>query len=131
MESWPRDSSTPKGKTTAKPPSKDDPCVLVGGPDCPIPQFKIFDFGTAVVYPDVHAVKRPRAGEKKPRAAAELEEKAKEKISGKPGIVPEQAADLEGGYNYSKPYFFVSWGGGRGRGKGRRGGIITLNPTSL
>ena len=34
----------------------------------------------------------------------------RKKLNGKPGIVPEQAADLDGGYNYSKPYFFVSGG---------------------
>jgi hypothetical protein len=50
-------------------PAKDDPLLLVGGPGAPLPQFKVFDFGTAVVYPDPYSIKKPRPGGRPAKAA--------------------------------------------------------------
>eukprot|EP00878_Enallax_costatus_P007032 GHUV01007369.1.p1 GENE.GHUV01007369.1~~GHUV01007369.1.p1 ORF type:complete len:581 (+),score=255.61 GHUV01007369.1:365-2107(+) len=79
--------------------------VLIDG----VPQFKLFDFGTAVVYGDPFAVKKvPNkrlTGERKPEAAEELKHEKKHGDSDKPGIITHSAATDE--YEYSEPYVCV------------------------
>lgn len=87
MEHWPHDSPM-------DPPDMCD-CNTTTEEGHDVPTFKIFDFGTAVVYPDPFSAKSPMAADNI----------SKEDRHGKPGVVADSPASE--GYEYSQPFCMV------------------------
>ncbi|WIA13206.1 hypothetical protein OEZ85_006798 [Tetradesmus obliquus] len=77
-----------------------------------VPQFKLFDFGTAVIYPDPFSVKDvpdarhlTQTEDQRPEAAEQLKRERRYGNSGKPGVVTHSADESQ--FEYSEPYFCV------------------------
>uniref|UniRef100_A0A383VYL6 Protein kinase domain-containing protein n=1 Tax=Tetradesmus obliquus TaxID=3088 RepID=A0A383VYL6_TETOB len=77
-----------------------------------VPQFKLFDFGTAVIYPDPFSVKDvpdarhlTQTEDQRPEAAEQLKRERRYGNSGKPGVVTHSADESQ--FEYSEPYCFV------------------------